>query len=168
MKIVKRITVNKRRTLNSQLLILNFFFVILLITIGCAKKAVIEERDEKPVFLYEVYEHGVNPTSSSLEIFRDGYVIFQSTVIYSEEQKKKAEYISEIQIENLLNLFLEEDFLNIQPLSMPAVYGGIIITITFNQDNESNTIKFLQGTRIPLGVDKCWGEIEKIAAPFFE
>jgi hypothetical protein len=152
----------------NHLTILNFLFVILLITISCAKKAVIEERDEKPVFLYEIYEHGVNPISSSLEIFRDGYIIFQSTEIYSEEQKKKAEYISEIQIENLRDIFLEEDFLKIQPLSMPAVYGGIIITITFSYDDESNTIKFLQGTKIPLSVDKCWEEIGKIAAPFFE
>ena len=137
-----------------------FCFIIIFI-IGCGKKAVIEKRVEKPIFVYEVYTHGINPKSVSIKIYRDGYAIVCSEDFYTaNEGKLRAEYILENRVDGLISYFLNEGFLNIEPISLPAIYGGEVTTITFNYEGKSNTIKFLNGTKIPFSVEKCWDKLQ--------
>lgn len=145
---------------------ITILFAALILLTSCGKKEIVKERIEKPLFEYKEFEHGLNPKSITLKIYRDGYVVVFSKEVYSGEEKKKAEYLPDFQVEGLLNLFIEEDFLNVEPLSLPAIYGGILISITFNHEGKSNTIKFLKGTKIPFSVEKCWDGLDKILSQF--
>jgi len=145
---------------------ITILFAALILLTSCGKKEFVKERAEKPLFEYKEFEHGLNPKSITLKIYKDGYVIFLSKDEYSGAEKKKAEYLPGSDVEGLLNLFIEEDFLNVKPLSLPAIYGGILISITFNHKGNSKTIKFLKGTKIPFSVEKCWDGLDKILSQF--
>ena len=147
---------------------ITILFAVLILLTSCGKKEAIVERAEKPLFEYKEFEHGLNPKSITLKIYKDGYVVIFSKDEFSGAEKKKAEYLPGSDVEGLLNLFIEGDFLNVKPLSLPAIYGGILISITFNHEGKSNTIKFLKGTKIPFSVERCWDGLDKITSPFFK
>ena len=135
------------------LLVLLLFFILLL---GCGKKEiVVRERAEDPFISFESVEYGINPRTISFKIFSDGYVLKYSKDDYSGKKELKAIYISTPQVEELKEFFIQEGFLDAEPVRIPALYGGIVIIITFTSDGKSNTVKFLDGTKIPFSVERC-------------
>ncbi|TET17911.1 MAG: hypothetical protein E3J78_07050 [Candidatus Cloacimonadota bacterium] len=144
--------------------------VAVLLVAGCGGKSeVVEKRTERPHFVYDRYIHGINPKKITVYLYGDGYTYIK-TDDYStgESAKVHAAYIPTDEITALAKFFLHEDFLGVAPLSIPAIYGGEVITITFNQEGKSNTIKFLKGTKIPFSVEKCLNKLESTIELFLD
>jgi len=81
---------------------------------------------------------------------------------FSGELKKERSHLKKAEFESLINVFIEKDFLDVKPLNMPPVYGGVVITIIFDYQGKSNTIKFLEGMKIPLSVQRCWEKLYRL------
>jgi hypothetical protein len=137
---------------------------------GCGgKTAVIEQRVGEPTFYYEKYIHGINPKKISSRIYQDGYVVTAIDLIYSGDEKQlKGDFIPKSHVNDLVMLFESEGFFDIEPLSMPAIYGGEVITITFNHNGASHTLKFLKGTKLPESLEKCWNKLSTLVQPLIE
>ena len=157
--------------LNTKLQItLHSILVALFLVAGCGgKDGIVEKRTERPHFVYDRYIHGINPKKITVYLYGDGYT-YMKTDDYStgESAKVHAAHIPTDQITALVKFFLNEDFLGVAPLSIPAIYGGEVITITFNQEGKSNTIKFLRGTKIPFSVEKCLSKLESTIELFLD
>lgn len=141
-----------------------FFAIFLVVCAGCSKKDMVRERSGEPLFIYKKFTHGVNPHSMEVKIYSDGYVISKTEDVTSSNIERKANYLKSKEVESLKEFFLDKDFLNAEPIDMPALYGGEVITITFNCEGKENTIKFLKGTKLPLSVERCWDRLEDIVA----
>jgi hypothetical protein len=145
-------------------------FVLMCITFifGCGKKEiVVRERSETPLISYETFEHGINPKSISLKVYSDGHVLKISEDDFSKKKELNATTISQSQVEELEEFFLHQGFLEAEPVSIPALYGGTVITITFTSNGKSNVIKFLDGTKIPYSVERCRDKIEDVLSSLF-
>jgi len=146
---------------------LHFYFSILAFAVfafflsSCADKKVVKERAETPILIYEQFTHGISPKSTTVKVYGDGYAIICVKNEVSGEENKESRHLSSKDFKGLMNVFIDRDFLDVKPLNMPPVYGGVVITIIFNYQGKSNTIKFLEGTKIPLSVQRCWEKLDK-------
>jgi hypothetical protein len=158
------------RSFQSPFAILTVFIVCLPFMVGCGgKTAVVEQRIEEPTFYYEHYMHGINPQKVTSRIYGDGYVITTIEQVYAGEEKKlKGDFLSRSRVDELAAFFVSEGFFDIEPLSMPAIYGGEVITITFNHSGRSHTLKFLKGTKIPHSLEKCSDRLSALVQPLIE
>jgi hypothetical protein len=149
---------------------LGVLIIALFCVAGCGgKTAVIEQRVGEPTFLYEQYIHGINPEKISVRIYEDGYVVTAFDPIYSGEGKTlKRDFIPKSSVQELITLFIDQGFTSIEPLSMPAIYGGEVMTITFNYGTTSHTLKFLKGTKLPGSLEKCWDKLSALLQPLIE
>lgn len=153
--------VNKKHFIN---FLLYFFAVLVFLYVGCGKKEIIRERSGKSLFIYNKFTHGVSPRSLEVKIYDDGYILYKIKDVTSGRVDRKSNHLSSKELENLKDFFLDKDFLNAEPIDMPALYGGKVITITFSCEGKENTIKFLKGTKLPLSVERCWDRLEDIIA----
>lgn len=147
-----------------------FLVICVLCTIGCGgKTAVVEQRVGEPAFFYEKYIHGINPEKTSVRIYEDGYVVTTIEPIYSGEEKiLKGDFVHRSRVDDLIAIFIDEGFPSLEPLSLPAIYGGEVITITFNYEGTSHTLKFLKGTKLPYPLEKCWDALSALVQPLIE
>jgi hypothetical protein len=139
-----------------------FFIGLLVLCTGCGKKEIVKERSGKPLFIYKKFTHGVSPRSLEVKIYDDGYIVSKSEDLASGKMNREAKTLRSKEVVSLKDFFLDRDFLNAEPIDMPALYGGEVITITFNYEGKENTIKFLKGTKLPLSVERCWDRLEDI------
>jgi hypothetical protein len=149
--------------------LLAFFPVIILLS-GCGGKTVaFEQRVGEPRFRYEVFIHGINPQKITSSIYDDGYVITTIDNVYSGEGKEtKGDFVSKNRVSELVSFFLSEGFLDMEPLSMPALYGGEVVTISFYHDGKSQSLKFLKGTKLPPSFEKCWDRLHALIEHIIE
>ncbi len=152
------------------LYILGLLIIMFLYVAGCGgKTAVIEQRVGEPTFFYEQYIHGINPEKISVRIYEDGYVVTELDPIYAGDEKTlKGDFISKSSVQELTTFFIDQGFASIEPLSMPAIYGGEVMTITFNNGGTSHTLKFLKGTKLPGSLEKCWDKLSALVQPLIE
>lgn len=163
--------IHRRNYIRFKFSLLNFqflvFLVILLHLVGCGKKeTVVRERVEDPLISFESFEHGINPKATTIKIYTDGYVLKTSKDDYSGKKESKAIYISTSQVTDLKEFFIQEGFLDAEPVRIPALYGGVVVTITFTSDGKSNTVKFLDGTKIPFSVERCRDKLQNVISLF--
>jgi hypothetical protein len=138
--------------------------------IGCGgKTAVVEQRMGEPTFYFERYIHGINPQKISSRVYNDGYIVTTTDNIYAGDEKKvQGDFIPKSRVKGLVAFFLSEGFLDVEPLSLPAIYGGEVITITFNHGGTSHTLKFLKGTKLPDALEKCSERLMVLLQPLTE
>lgn len=155
---------------STRLPVLSSLLVIVLFMVGCGgKTAVVEQRIGDPTFYYEQYIHGINPRKISARIYEDGYVVTAIEELYAGDKKRlKGDFLPKSRVKDLIAFFVSEGYFDIAPLSMPAIYGGEVITITFNHSGASHTLKFLKGTKLPVPLEKCWDQLSAILQPLIE